>query len=78
MRHQSDGQDRFSIKLLPDTLHFIPLHSRYLVDDGYWKRFTLLGQSLGSIWLVWQGLTGTDGFWGDIFVGEQLGAKLVL
>lgn len=41
------------------------------MDDGYWQRFTLLGQSLGSIRLVWEGLTGPDGFWGDIFVGES-------
>lgn len=64
-------QERFSIKLKPETLHFIPLPSRHVVDDSYWTHFTLLGQSLGSIYLAWQGLCGTDGLWGDIFLGQS-------
>jgi len=51
-------------------MHIIPLNSRYMVDDTYWKRFTLLGQSLGSIYLAWEGFCGKDGLWGDIFLGE--------
>jgi hypothetical protein len=31
----------------------------------------LLGQSVGSIWLAFQGLCGSDGMWGDIFIGES-------
>lgn len=62
-------QERFSIELLPDTLHFVPLPSRYLVDDTYWSRFTLLGQSLGSVYLAYEGLCGKQGLWGDLFIG---------
>ncbi|ORX38870.1 hypothetical protein BD324DRAFT_617618 [Kockovaella imperatae] len=63
--------DRFSIKLHPQYLQFIPLPSRHLVDDSYWKRFTLLGQSFGSICLAWQGLCGPHGLWGDIFLDSM-------
>ena len=66
-----NDQDRFSIELSPKTMHFIPLDSRYMVDDTYWKRFTLLGQSFGSIYLVWEGFCGKDGLWGDIFMGRS-------
>jgi alpha-1,2-mannosyltransferase len=41
-----------------------------LISDSYWKHFTLLGQSLGSVVLAWEGLCGKDGLWGDIFLGE--------
>ncbi|PWN54360.1 EBP-domain-containing protein [Violaceomyces palustris] len=40
---------RFGIGISPATVHFLPLKRRALVDDGYWKRFTLLGQSFGSM-----------------------------
>lgn len=63
-------QDRFSINLSPDTLHFVPLPSRHLISDDYWRHFTLLGQSLGSVVLAWEGLCGKDGLWGDVFLGE--------
>lgn len=29
-------------------IHFLPLTKRVLVSDGYWKHFTLLGQSYGA------------------------------
>ncbi|KAK8847360.1 hypothetical protein IAR55_005217 [Kwoniella newhampshirensis] len=64
-------KDRFSIPLNASRLHFIPLPSRYLVADTYWKRFTLLGQSLGSVYLVWEGLCGKDGLWGDVFIDSM-------
>lgn len=64
-------QDRFSIRINPNTLTFVPLPSRYLIDDGYWSRFTLLGQSLGSVYLAYQGLCGKEGVWGDVFIGES-------
>ncbi|WVQ76077.1 hypothetical protein IAR50_005714 [Cryptococcus sp. DSM 104548] len=64
-------KERFSIILDPKRLHFIPLRSRYLVSDGYWKYFTLLSQSLGSIVLAWEGLCGKDGMWGDIFIDSM-------
>ena len=66
---EADDKTRFSIKLDPATLHFIPLPSRYLISDGYYNYFTLLGQSLGSIYLAWEGLCGKEGLWGDIFLG---------
>ncbi|BEJ12922.1 hypothetical protein CspHIS471_0300960 [Cutaneotrichosporon sp. HIS471] len=63
--------DRFSIKLSPATLAFIPLRSRHLISDTYWRRFTLLGQSFGSVLLAWEGLCGRDGLWGDIFIDSM-------
>lgn len=69
---EADTQTRFSIKLDPATLHFIPLPSRYLISDGYYNYFTLLNQSLGSIYLAWEGLCGKEGLWGDIFLGKSL------
>lgn len=68
--------DRFSIKLSPTTIEFVPLPSRYLVGDTHWKRFTLLGQTLGSIYIAWEGLCGPDGVWGDIFIGRYLLCRL--
>lgn len=62
--------ERFSIELDPARLHFVPLKKRYLISDGYWKRFTLLGQSLGSLVLAFEGLCGEDGLWGDLFIGK--------
>lgn len=60
--------DRFSIDLNPATLAFVPLPARHLISDTYWKRFTLLGQSLGSVYLAFQGLCGKNGVWGDMFI----------
>ncbi|WVR04606.1 hypothetical protein IAU60_001616 [Kwoniella sp. DSM 27419] len=62
---------RFSIELDASRLHFVPLPSRHLVSDNYWRRFTLLGQSLGSIVLAWEGLCGSEGLWGDIFIDSM-------
>ncbi|WVQ83370.1 hypothetical protein IAT38_005511 [Cryptococcus sp. DSM 104549] len=67
----SKVKERFSIILDPSRLHFIPLPSRHLVSDGYWKNFTLLGQSLGSVVLAWEGLCGKDGLWGDVFIDSM-------
>ncbi|EAL18406.1 hypothetical protein CNBJ3290 [Cryptococcus deneoformans B-3501A] len=63
--------ERFSIELDPARLHFVPLKKRYLISDGYWKRFTLLGQSLGSLVLAFEGLCGEDGLWGDLFIDSM-------
>ncbi|KAH6912589.1 mannosyltransferase [Coprinopsis sp. MPI-PUGE-AT-0042] len=49
-------KSRFGIILDPTRLHFAFLRSRYLVEDTTWPRFTLLGQSLGSMWLVWDAM----------------------
>ncbi|KAF7974291.1 hypothetical protein HWV62_12432 [Athelia sp. TMB] len=48
---------RFDIALDPATLHFVFLHSRHLVEDAAWPRFTLLGQSLGSMYLAWEAMS---------------------
>jgi alpha-1,2-mannosyltransferase len=47
---------RFAISLDPKSLHFVYLRKRYLVEDATWPRFTLLGQSLGSMVLAWEAL----------------------
>ncbi|CAD6588962.1 MAG: asparagine-linked glycosylation protein, partial [Tremellales sp. Tagirdzhanova-0007] len=64
-------KDRFSIDLSPSTIAFIPLPSRELISDDYWSHFTLLGQSVGSLILAWEGLCGADGLWGDIFLDSM-------
>ncbi|KAH9968034.1 mannosyltransferase [Russula dissimulans] len=48
---------RFDITLAPQSLHFVFLESRWLVEDRAWPRFTLLGQSLGSMYLAWEALS---------------------
>ncbi|KII91044.1 glycosyltransferase family 4 protein [Plicaturopsis crispa FD-325 SS-3] len=48
---------RFEITLDPDTLHFVFLNSRWAVEDATWRHFTLLGQSLGSIYLAYEALS---------------------
>ncbi|WWC67918.1 uncharacterized protein I206_101836 [Kwoniella pini CBS 10737] len=65
------AKDRFSIEIDASRLHFVPLPSRFLVSGNYWKRFTLLNQSLGSIYLVYEGLCGKDGLWGDVFIDSM-------
>ncbi|KAI0629783.1 mannosyltransferase [Trametes polyzona] len=47
---------RFDIELSPRTLHIVFLQSRSLVEESAWPRFTLLGQSLGSMYLVWEAM----------------------
>jgi alpha-1,2-mannosyltransferase len=47
---------RFDISLDPKYLHFVFLKKRRLVEDATWPRFTLLGQSLGSMILAWEAL----------------------
>ncbi|KIK36874.1 glycosyltransferase family 4 protein [Suillus luteus UH-Slu-Lm8-n1] len=48
---------RFDISLDPKSLHFVFLKNRRLVEDAAWPRFTLLGQSLGSMFLAWEALS---------------------
>ena len=43
------------------------LESRYLVEDSTWPRFTLLGQSIGSMYLVWEAMTHLIP---DLFIGK--------
>ncbi|KAL5120123.1 asparagine-linked glycosylation protein [Pleosporales sp. CAS-2024a] len=46
-------KDRFNIHLHPPTLHFLYLSTRHWVLASSWPRFTLLGQSLGSVMLAY-------------------------
>ena len=50
-------QSRFDIVLDPKTLHFVFLQRRNLVADATWPRFTLLGQSIGSMALAWEAMS---------------------
>ncbi|EPS42305.1 hypothetical protein H072_3730 [Dactylellina haptotyla CBS 200.50] len=43
---------RFDISLNPSLVQFIHLQKRHLVSSSSWPRFTLLGQSLGSVFLA--------------------------
>ncbi|GAA5931002.1 hypothetical protein JCM1841_005453 [Sporobolomyces salmonicolor] len=61
-------QNRFGITLSHDTLAFIPLRRRYLVEDSTWPRFTLLGQSLGSVLLACEALRGREGVVPDVWI----------
>ncbi|GAA5981010.1 hypothetical protein JCM5350_000010 [Sporobolomyces pararoseus] len=49
-------QSRFGITLDPASLSFVILNSRFLVEDSTWRRFTLAGQSFGSILLAIEAL----------------------
>lgn len=49
-------QTRFAIHLDPSTLHFVYLRSRHLVENSTWPRLTILGQSLGSMYLGWEAM----------------------
>jgi hypothetical protein len=64
-------QSRFGITLNPETLAFVPLKKRYLVHDATWKRFTLVGQSLGSVVLAYEGLRGEKGVVPDVWIGAS-------
>lgn len=46
-------QSRFNIHLHPPTITFLYLSKRHWVLASTWPHFTLLGQSLGSMILVW-------------------------
>ncbi|SPO03956.1 probable GDP-Man:Man(3)GlcNAc(2)-PP-Dol alpha-1,2-mannosyltransferase [Cephalotrichum gorgonifer] len=46
-------KNRFNIHLHSPTIAFVYLSTRHLVVASTWPRFTLLGQSLGSIIMAW-------------------------
>lgn len=60
--------ERFNIHLNPSTLAFVWLSGRWLVEDKTWPRFTLIGQSIGSMLLSVEALQGIVP---DVFLGEQ-------
>ncbi|KDN52434.1 glycosyltransferase family 4 protein [Tilletiaria anomala UBC 951] len=53
----SKVKSRFAIELDSERLLFLPLDARKFVDDSYWKHFTLLGQSLGSVLLAFEAMS---------------------
>ena len=64
--HYCAAKARFDITLAPQSLHFVFLESRWLVEDRCWPRFTLVGQSLGSMYLAWEALSK---FVPDLYIG---------
>lgn len=48
---------RFHINLDEHKLAFVYLHKRYMVEDSQWPHFTLLGQSIGSLFLGWEAMS---------------------
>ncbi|KAL0960579.1 hypothetical protein HGRIS_005613 [Hohenbuehelia grisea] len=50
-------KSRFAIDLDPSRLEFVFLENRRYVEDSSWPYFTLLGQSLGSMYLAWEAMT---------------------
>ncbi|KAI9464364.1 hypothetical protein HD554DRAFT_1266864 [Boletus coccyginus] len=54
---QSWYQARFATDLKPSALHFVFLKLRGLIDGSRWPRFTILGQSLGSMYLLWEAIS---------------------
>mmetsp|Transcript_36072 Transcript_36072/g.114670 ORF Transcript_36072/g.114670 Transcript_36072/m.114670 type:complete len:498 (-) Transcript_36072:175-1668(-) len=61
----SHARSRFGIELDTQSVHFAFLRGRRWVDAVTWPRFTLLGQSLGSMLLGWEALCH---FRPDVFV----------
>ncbi|KAH8082473.1 mannosyltransferase [Cristinia sonorae] len=47
---------RFAIDLSPSSVHFVFLQKRRWVEDKSWPRFTILGQSIGSMFLAWEAM----------------------
>ncbi|KAF9123167.1 asparagine-linked glycosylation protein [Mortierella sp. 14UC] len=47
---------RFNIELDPSLVGFEFLKKRFWVEDAKWPRFTLIGQSIGSMVLGWEAL----------------------
>ncbi|KAF9380222.1 asparagine-linked glycosylation protein [Podila verticillata] len=48
--------NRFNINLDPSLVDFEFLEKRYWIEDAKWPRFTLIGQSFGSMVLGWEAL----------------------
>ncbi|KAF9177860.1 asparagine-linked glycosylation protein [Haplosporangium sp. Z 11] len=49
-------RNRFNIELDPSLVGFEFLKKRFWVEDAKWPRFTLIGQSIGSMVLGWEAL----------------------
>ena len=61
------SQTRFAITVDGSRIHLIYLRKRHLVEDARWPRFTLLGQSLGSVFLGYEAIRHLIP---DVFIGE--------
>ncbi|KAG0203126.1 asparagine-linked glycosylation protein [Mortierella sp. GBA30] len=49
-------RNRFNIELDPSLVGFEFLQKRFWIEDAKWPRFTLIGQSIGSMVLGWEAL----------------------
>jgi alpha-1,2-mannosyltransferase len=54
------------IELDAERVHFVFLTRRRWVEDSTWPRFTLLGQSVGSMLLAWE---ATGILLPDLYIG---------
>lgn len=52
----ASAESRFGVRLRPESVHFAKLTKRRWVEASTWPRFTLLGQSVGSLLLAWEAL----------------------
>lgn len=53
----SNVKTRFNIEIQPETVALIYLHKRKWVEAERYPRFTMLGQSLGSLILGWEAMS---------------------
>ena len=49
-------KERFDLSIDPNNLKIVPLKTRLLVEASLWKRLTLIGQSLGSMVMAFEGI----------------------
>lgn len=61
-------KQRFEIELDENRVFIVFLLKRGLVDASRWPRFTLLGQAMGSVPLVYEAISKLAP---DIFVGTH-------
>ncbi|TIB75749.1 UDP-Glycosyltransferase/glycogen phosphorylase [Wallemia mellicola] len=64
----SNVKNKMSIELNKNTIEFIRLRCRSLVDDKSWPYFTLLGQAIGSILLILEAMYRCNG--SAVFIGS--------
>lgn len=60
------AKERFGIVLEPRSLEFLPLKYCDMAAGDYWPRFTLLGQTLGTIWMAQDAISRLVP---DVFIG---------
>jgi alpha-1,2-mannosyltransferase len=63
------------ITLDTSKIHFVFLQGRKWVEDSTWPRFTLLGQSIGSMILAAEAFTT---LLPDLYIGELLSRRLLI